>query len=114
MGEARDGYFLPFQAIGDVVRRRLALDGSVEGKDDFLDLALAGALEELRQIEILGPAPLDGRKRAAQHMVERVDGAGALERPEISHLLDDTDDGAIAASIAAKGAGVDCIDIAAF
>ena len=57
--------------------------------------------------------PSSGRERAAEHMVKTAQGAGALERPEIAHFLDDADDRAVAARIGAERAGIDRIDIAA-
>ena len=46
-------------------------------------------------------------------MIARVDGAGALERPEIADRFDDDDRRRIAPLVAADGAGVARVDIAA-
>ena len=54
-------------------------------------VAVAEALDELADAQLLGPDAVDGRDRAVQHVVEAVELAGALDRDEVARLLDDAD-----------------------
>ena len=95
------------------MRRRLAVDGGVDGEDHLPHVATRDALNEARQIEIRRADAIERRKRPAQHMIARVERRSALQRPEIGDGLDDDEQGRVAPLVAADRAGVKRVDIAA-
>ena len=101
------------ELVGDVVGGSLALDGGIDGEDDFADLAGSAAIDQLADGQIRRANAIERRHHAAQHMIAGRQGRRPLQGPEIGDILDDDDDARIAEGIAADGAGVDRIDIAA-
>ena len=95
------------------MRGGLALDGGVNRQNNFAHVFVGGPVDQLGDGQIFGPHTLDRRQRAAQHMIEPLPCPCPFQRPEIAHLLDDADDGAVAARIGTQGARIDGIDIAA-
>src|SRR5262249_2580221 len=78
-----------------------------------LDAGVSCALDELGDGEVVGADAIERRKRAAKHVVEPVEHAGAFERPEVTHLLHHANQRAVAGRIAAERAGALRVDIAA-
>jgi len=56
---------------------------------------------------------VEGRERAAQHVIAGIDRVRALERPEVGDVGDRDDDGGIAPRVGANRAGILGVDIAA-
>jgi hypothetical protein len=69
--------------------------------------------DSVRDGEVVGADAVERRQRAAQHVIEPVDDRGALQRPEIAHLLHHADQRAVARLVAAQRAWALRIDIAA-
>ena len=89
------------QKIGDVVGGRLAVDGGVHREDHLAHAALAHAVHQALDVEVLRADAVERRQRAAEDMVLRIDRPGALQRPEVGDILDHDDDAAVAARIRA-------------
>ena len=65
MRQARHLHLRAGEAIGDVMRRGLALDRGVHGQDDLFHLGGRGALDQPRDTEILRPDAVEGGEHAA-------------------------------------------------
>src|SRR5690606_35352387 len=92
---------------------RLALHGCVERKQDLFDLWVPRTLDETADVQPLGADSVEWRKVAAEHVIERIDHAGALKGPEVRYILDHHDERAVAPGILADGAWGHCVDGAA-
>ena len=99
--------------VGDVMRRRLAVDRGVDGEDHLPDAAFRDAPDQFRNVEVVRPDAVERRQRASEHVVLGGKDPGALQRPEIADRLHHHDFFRIAARIGANGAGVAGVDIAA-
>ena len=111
LGQARQLDPAAGEAVGKVMRGGLALDGGVQRQDQFLAGFDAG--DEPVDRQILGTDPVERRQGSAEHVIPAAKGAGALERPEIGQILDDADRGTVAPRVAADGARLDGVEIAA-
>src|SRR5205823_8494476 len=74
-----------------VMRGGLALDGGVERQDQLLDFATGRPRDQRVDAKILGSDTLERRERAAEHVIAAAKRRGSLDRPEIGHILDDTE-----------------------
>src|SRR5690242_8573050 len=99
-GEARDPNAAA-QAVGEVGRGRLAGHVRVRREHDLLDAVPVDAAQELRDAQVLRLDPVERRERAAEHVVEPAVLVRALDRDQVSWLLDDAVDGVVAACVAA-------------
>ena len=94
------------EALGEVHRGRLALEGRVGGHD-HLDERLAvaggcvGALEQLADPQPIRADAVDRRDRAVEDVVEALELARPLEGEDVERLLDDAQAGLVAARVAA-------------
>src|SRR6185437_8398206 len=113
MGEARDGDVCASELVHQVMCGGLALDRRVQREQHLFDLRIARPLDQLGDAQILGAYAVERRQRAAEHVIKPVEHAGALERPEVSHLLHHTDERAVARRIAAERARALRVDVAA-
>jgi hypothetical protein len=95
------------------VRGGLAVDGGIERKNDFRHGCFVRARNQRFDREVLRTDTVERRQRSAEHMIAAVYRMCTLERPEISNIGDDDDDGSIALGIGADGAGILRVDIAA-
>ena len=82
------------QPLGQVHRRGLALEGRVGRDDDLLEglarrVASSARVEQLADLEPLGPDAVDGRDGAVEDVVEAPELPGALEGEDVERLLDD-------------------------
>ena len=69
-----------------VARRGLALDIGVGGDNDLVDILMAQARQQLADMQLLGTDLVHGADHAAQHMVEAVVAARALNRLDVARL----------------------------
>ena len=113
MGKARRLHFEAGELVHEIVGGGLALDGRIDRDHQLLDPAPADALDELADRQILGADALERRQDAAENMIGRIQRLGAFERPEIGDVLHHHDHGLVPRGIAADGAGIARIDIAA-
>src|SRR5215510_13927582 len=101
------------QQVGDVVRRGLSVDRGVERKDYRGHRRIVGARHKRVDRKILRTDAVEGRERAAQHVIAGIDRVRALERPQVGDVGDGDNDGGIAPRIGADRAGILGVDIAA-
>ena len=87
MRETRDRHGLAFEAVGDVMRGRLTINGGVHGEDHFFDLALGDAFDEHTDVEIIGTNAIKRREHTSQHMIAALVRHSTLQRPEIAHIF---------------------------
>ncbi len=113
MREARHPHARGLQPLGDVMRGRLAVDRQVGRQDDLLDRPLLRALDELADIEVFRADAVERRQVAAEHVIAPLEGARAFQRPQVAHLLEHAEQGPVAPLVAADGAGVGGVDVAA-
>src|SRR6516164_5522048 len=73
-----------------------------------------GALDQLCDGKIVRSAPIKRRKRAAEHVIARANDPGALQGPEIAHLLHHANERSIARAVGADRTRLLCVDVAAF
>ena len=114
MGEAGNGHAAIAEALRQVMRGGLALDGGAGRQHDLGNAGRPGARDERGDAEFLGPDAVKGGEHAAQHMVAAAKGARALQRPEIGHILDDAERGGVPRRIGAYAARIGRVEIAAF
>src|SRR5262245_10529281 len=112
MRQARHRDVATHELIGEVMRGGLTLDRGVEREQHLFDARRASALDQLGDRPVSRPHAVEPRERAANHVIEPVEHASALERPEIADLLDHADQRAVAALVPAQRARVDGIDVA--
>ena len=74
------------------MRRGLAVDGGVECEDDLGYRRIVRARHQRVDGKILRADAVERRKRAAQHVIARVDRVRALERPQVGDVGDHHDD----------------------
>ena len=108
----------------------LAVDGGAQRQDDLarptrpnrrVRPALPGfrvraglhAFDEGGDVQLLRPAPVERRERAAEDVIQALEGAAALERPEVADILDHANQRPVACRVAAEGAGIGRIQVAA-
>ena len=101
------------EAVGEVRRGRLARHRRVRREHDLLDAVALDALEELVDAQRAGIDAVDGRQRAAEHVVEAAVLGRPLDRNAGRRLLDDADDGAVAARVEADPAHLVLGEVAA-
>ena len=70
----------------------------------LLGALLGQAREQLAHVELLGADLVHGADDAAEHVVETVVAAGALDGRHVARLRDHADAGAVARGILADGA----------
>src|SRR5215468_9799138 len=104
--QARHRHTVTLQLFGEIVRRRLTLHGGVEGKQHLLD-RWGCPRDDPHDVELFRSDTVERREVAAEHVVEGVDHAGPLERPQIGDFLDHHDEAAIAPRILADSTGAD-------
>ena len=80
------------QQVGDVVRGGLAVDGGVEREDHLAHRRIMRARDQRIDRQIARADAVERRKRAAKHMIARIDRAGALQRPQIGDVRHHDDD----------------------
>ena len=102
-----------FQAVGQIMRRGLAIHRGVRRQDDFAHLIGARAVDEAGDVQVLRPDAVERRKDPAEHVKAALEDAGALQRPQIGHVLDHTDQRLIAPRIGADATRVHRIEVAA-
>ena len=78
-----------------------------------MNSALGDPRHKLLDVELIWTDAVERRQRSAEHVVARAHRAGALQRPEVGHILDNDQRGAIPAHIGTNGAGIGRVDIAA-
>ena len=78
-----------------------------------LAAALVDALEELADLEPLGPDAVDRADRAVEHVVAAAELAGPLDRQHVERLLDDAQLAVVAARVAADRAQRGVADVEA-
>ena len=101
------------EEIGDVVRGGLSIDSGIEREHELGDRRILSTRNKCIDREVLRADTIERRQGAAEHVVARIDGTGALERPEIRHIRDHDDDRRIAPWVGANGAGVATVNIPA-
>ena len=92
------------QPVGEIGSRRLAGHVRVGGEHDLRDLPVCDPAQQLTDPQVLGLDSVEGRKRAAEHVVEAAVLVRALERDDVHGLLDDAHDRSVAAAVEADGA----------
>ena len=102
-GEARDAHAFG-QQVGDVHGGRLTGHGGVGRQDDLVDRGLLHAVDELGDVQVGGLHAVERAEGAAQHVVEAVELARALDGDDVGRLLDDADEARLAARVGADGA----------
>src|SRR6266545_7287729 len=95
------------ELLGDVERRRFALDVRVRGHDDFAHAAAAHALQQSVDVDVLRPDALERRERAEEDVEEALEIARPLDRGNVERFLDDADDRGVAPRVGADRARVD-------
>src|SRR5262249_28599174 len=113
MGEPRDLDVEGCERVGDVMRGGLAIDRGVQGEHHLPGAAFGHAPHELLDAELLRADAVERRERAAEHMIARLESAGALESPQISNVGDDDEEMGVTPLIAANAARRLGVDIAA-
>ena len=103
-GEARDRDREGAQSIGNEQRGSVAFEVGVRGQDDLTNISGGDALREGFEGELVGSDPLERSQAAEQHVIDAVVGAGAFQRQQVAWLFHDTNQGVVAAWIAADGA----------
>ena len=89
------------QPVGQVRGGRLAGHVRVRRQDDLLDAVALDAPDQLVDPQMLGLDAVDRRERAAEHVVQAPELVRPLEREQVGRLLDDADERAVAARVAA-------------
>ena len=79
------------EELGQVDRRRLALDARVGGEDDLFDLVGLEPRQQLPHLQIVGADAVQRRERAQQHVVAPAELARPLQRQQVVRLLDDAE-----------------------
>ena len=87
---------------------RLSFAGDTE-VTDYMDFPCTSG----RESELLGTDAIERREVAAENMVEALDDARTLQRPQIADLFNHADFAGVAARISTDGAGLHRIQIAA-
>src|SRR5207253_520205 len=64
-------------------------------------------------LEVVRPDALQRRQRAHEHVIRTLEVARFLDRRHVLRLLDDADDGRVAAVAGAEGAGIDVCNVVA-
>ena len=100
------------------MRGGLAVDGGVDRENGLADislarLALADAVEQPGDIDIIRPNAVERRQHAAEHMIARGHEPRALQRPKVRDRLDDQQYAGVASRVLTDRAGVDRVYIAA-
>ena len=99
---------LPAEALVEVHRGRLALEGRVGGEDHLGEGRRLGGLvdplQELGDAEPVRADAIDRRDRAVEHVVEAAELAGPFEREDVERLLDDAQPASSRARVAADRA----------
>ena len=101
------------QESAEICRSRVALDVGIGGQDDLGDGAVVEPGHQLADAQLLGTDAVERRDRAAEHVVAAPELAGALDRDDVLGLLDDADQGGVAARVAADPALLGLGDVAA-
>src|SRR5204863_5130088 len=94
-------------------RGRLSGHVRVRREHDLLDAVPLHASEQLVDPEVLWLDAVERRERAAEDVVEAAELVGPLERDEVDRLLDDADDGMVAARVDADRAQLLLREVAA-
>ena len=103
-GEARDPDLERRQQAAEVGRGRLALEVGVGREDDLLHGAVGEALHQRGDAQVVGTDAGDRADRAAEHVVEPAELAGALDRRDVLGVFDDADERRVATGVAADRA----------
>src|SRR5947207_1914774 len=94
------------EAVGEKGRRRLAGHVRVRREHDLLDAVALDTAEQLVDAQVLRFDAVERRQRAAEDVVEAAVLVRPLDRDQVGRLLDDADDGVVAARVAADLAGL--------
>src|SRR3954453_17132384 len=81
------------QESAEIGGGRVALDVGVGRQDDLGDGPVGEPPHQLPDAQLLGTDALQGRDRAAQHVVAAAELAGAFDGDHVLGVLDDTDQG---------------------
>ena len=73
---------------GEVARRGLALDIGVGGDNDLVDILVTQARQQLADMQLLGADFVHGADHAAQHVVQAMIAARALDPEDVDMLQD--------------------------
>ena len=97
------------QPLGEVHRRRLALERRVRGQHDLLvrlavAAALGGSLQQLADLQPVGADAVHRRDCAVKHVVAALERARALDREHVERLLDDAQPGVVTRRVGADRA----------
>src|SRR6266404_5950325 len=87
------------QTVGEVRRGRFAGHVRVRCEHDFLHAVALDAVHELVDAQMCGLDTVEGRQRAAEHVVQAAVLRRPLDRDEVDGLLDDADDRVVAALV---------------
>jgi hypothetical protein len=111
--EPRHLHIRILQQVGDVVGGGLPVDRRVEREDHLGHRRIVRARDQRIDGEVLRADAVERRQRAAEHVIARVDGMRALERPQVGDVGDHHDDRGLAARVGAHRARVLGVDVAA-
>src|SRR5207244_2821755 len=92
------------EAIGEICGRSLAGHVRVGREHDLLDAVRVDAAQELVDPQVFRLDAVERGERAAEDVVEAAKLVRPLERDEVDRLLDDADEGVVAASVDADAA----------
>src|SRR5947209_2437391 len=111
-GETSDAQPHRLDQPGEVRRGRLTLEVGVSGDDQLRDIACE-ARHQLADAQVVRTDTLNGRDRAAQHVVAATELTRALDSDDVLGLFDHADDRRVATWVAADAALVAFRDVAA-
>ena len=94
------------ERFGEIMAGGIAFDIGGEREDDFFDVLLWDALDELGDAEIFGADAVERGKFAAEDVKLAAKAAGFFDGENVHGFFDDAEEGWIASCVGADGAGL--------
>ena len=113
MGEARHLDVEVRQQVGHEMGRGLPVHGGVDRQHHLGHPVGRHMLHESVEVEVVRPDAVERRQHTTQHMVAAPDNPGPFQRPKVRHGFDHHQGGGVASRVAADGAGIQRVDVAA-
>jgi len=113
MRQLRQPYRKLLKPLRDIMGGGLPLQRGVHRQHHFIEAAVRHPTDQRLHRKIFRPNAIQRRKPAAKHMEAAGKQPGPIQRPKIGNLLHHAQQPGVTTVIAAYGAGIDSVDIAA-